>query len=220
MSTPRGQGGRHVTVVVVVAENGEDAMWRFQRRQELGNGLDERPIAERHIVAPENDEVWLLGERKLHGMRHVGGRNGLAVVDVGEKAYTDPVERGRQTGDGQRHLGDSDLMALVRHPVCGDARERADAGSEQSLDGRATTDRQQVPLELHEVDAIEAAQVAVFEATQAGSFASCREPSARTSCGRQPTAAGPATTSWTRPCPQGAVGRYRALSWYPRHLDG
>ena len=51
---------RHVAVVVVVAEDREDAVRRVQRRQQLGNGFNERPVAERHIVAAEDDEVRLL----------------------------------------------------------------------------------------------------------------------------------------------------------------
>ena len=58
-AAPR-QRRRHVAVVVVVAEDGKDAMRRVQRRQQFGDRLDERAIAERHVVAAEHDQIGLL----------------------------------------------------------------------------------------------------------------------------------------------------------------
>ena len=68
MPLPR-QRRRHVAVVVVVAEDGEDAVRRVQRRQQLGDRLDERAIAERDVVAAEHDQIGRRAMRQLHRAR-------------------------------------------------------------------------------------------------------------------------------------------------------
>ena len=52
-------------VVVVVAEDGEDAVRRREPGERLGGGLDEVAIAPGHVVAAEDDEVRPLGHQQL-----------------------------------------------------------------------------------------------------------------------------------------------------------
>ena len=97
------QRRRHVPVVVVVAENREDAVRRVQRRQQLGDRPDERAIAEasRSRRRARSGRAFER-QRELHGRADVVGADQRAVMDVGEQRDAQAVERGRQPGDRQR----------------------------------------------------------------------------------------------------------------------
>ena len=70
------------------------------------------------------------GLRQLDRVRDVVGADERAVVDVGEEADAQAVERGRQAGHRQRRLGDADLVAFVgRRRRCAAPVDRADAPS-------------------------------------------------------------------------------------------
>ena len=60
----------HVVIVVVIAEDAEDAERSGQRRERFRGGLDEIAIAPRDVVAAEHDEFRPLG----HEQRDRGGR--------------------------------------------------------------------------------------------------------------------------------------------------
>ena len=107
------QRRRHVPFVVVVAEDREDAVRRVQRRQQLRDGLDECPIAERDVVAAEDDQVGpLRHERSTAALTSSAGTM-RAVMNVGHQPDPQAVERGRQPGDRKRGVGDADPMAFV-----------------------------------------------------------------------------------------------------------
>ena len=89
------QRRRHLAIVVVVAENGEDAIRRSQRREELGNRPHEVSIAIGHVVAAEDNEIRIRRQRQLDGARDILRGDDAAVVNVGEERDAQTVERGR-----------------------------------------------------------------------------------------------------------------------------
>ena len=91
------QRRRHVTVVVVNAEHREGPMWRVgQRGEQLGDRLDIGAVAISDVVAPEHDQVWGGGTQQLHRARDIVRRDRRAVVDIGNEADTEAIERVRQ----------------------------------------------------------------------------------------------------------------------------
>ena len=59
-----GERGRHVVVVVVVAEDAEHAVWRGERRERVGGRVDVVAIAAGDVVAAEHDQIRLLGHQR------------------------------------------------------------------------------------------------------------------------------------------------------------
>ena len=87
------QGSRHFAVVIVVAENGKDAVWGLEGRQQFRDGTHERAIAERHVVATQDDEVRVLGHHQVHRDGYVAGWHRSTVVHVGQESDPQAVER-------------------------------------------------------------------------------------------------------------------------------
>jgi hypothetical protein len=58
---------RHVPLVIVVAEDGNDTVRGGQRRECLGSGRHVAPIAPRHVVAAQDDQVRLFRHDDPHG---------------------------------------------------------------------------------------------------------------------------------------------------------
>ena len=105
---------RHLVVVVVIAEDREDAVRRRQRRQRVGGRADVLPIAPRHVIAAEDDQIRPFLHQHRHGVRDVLVRDPAAAMDVGEQADPKSAEgrgKARHTDGFPR---DPQLMALVR----------------------------------------------------------------------------------------------------------
>ncbi len=104
---------RHVAIVVVVAEDRVDAVRRVQRRQQLRDGTDEGTIAECDVVAAEHDQIGRPGIYQLHRLDDVLARHQRAVMNVGEKADSNAVERRGQAPHGEGRFSHADAVALV-----------------------------------------------------------------------------------------------------------
>jgi hypothetical protein len=76
---------RHIPIVVMIAEDGEDPIWRTERREKLRNGADVLAVAEGHVISAEDDQIRLLRHRELHRVGNIGGRHHEAVMNVGEE---------------------------------------------------------------------------------------------------------------------------------------
>ena len=92
----------------MIAENREHAVRGFERRQQLGDRLDERAVLSCDVVAAEYHEIRLLRVGQRHRSRDVFGGNERAVVDVGEERDAQAVELRREPADRQQGLGDAD----------------------------------------------------------------------------------------------------------------
>ena len=131
---PPRQCRRHVSIVVVVAEDGERTVRRRrQRRQQLGDRLDERAIAVGDVVAAEHRQIGPRIGEKTDRARHMVGRHRVAVMNVGDEPDAQPVERGRQAGDRHVLIDADDPMTLVGGAV----RERSGGGADGRCDHRA-----------------------------------------------------------------------------------
>ena len=75
-------------VVIMVAEDREHAVWRRKRRQGLGGTADVLPIAPRHVIAAENNQIRSFRHDQRHSSPNVFMRNPAASMDICEK--TDP----------------------------------------------------------------------------------------------------------------------------------
>jgi hypothetical protein len=103
----------HVTIVVVVPENGEDPVRRCQSRQGFRAGFHVLALAEADVVAAEHNEIGLLGHRKVDCSRDVRLRRELTVVQIGDQADSESGMLRRKTGYRQRGVDHPQSVPFV-----------------------------------------------------------------------------------------------------------
>src|SRR5687767_4651636 len=123
------QGRRHRLVIVVVAEDCEDAVWRVERRERF-RGLPDPPSIDpaspRHVVAAEHDDVGPLGHQQVDRRSSELRTDGVAAVKIRDKADAEAVEFWGQTTDANAGAGETDAMACVDVTVVGGADDSSD----------------------------------------------------------------------------------------------
>ena len=97
LDAPRRERGRHHALVVMVAENGENAVGRGERRERVGDVVDVGPILPRHVITAEHDEVGLLQAHEPDRAIDVLARHREAPVQVGHQANAQTRQCVRQT---------------------------------------------------------------------------------------------------------------------------
>jgi hypothetical protein len=96
-----------------------------KRRKKLGHRCGAPDVGVGDVVAAEHDEIRLCFEQQCHGPVDVGVGHGGAGVHVGDEAYAQAVERGRQPDDAQLRLHHVNLVPLVRDAVADAPHERS-----------------------------------------------------------------------------------------------
>ena len=132
--------GRHRAVVVVVAEDREDAVRRTKRRQRVGGRLDVVAIGPRDVIAAKHDDVGMLPHQGRHGVRHIVMGYPPAPVDVREEADSKSGERRRKIHDANGLASQRKRVTAVQKAVRADAGERPNTAAGESFEHRPATD--------------------------------------------------------------------------------
>ncbi len=98
----RDERRRHVPVIVVIAKDGKDAKRCHQSGECFRARLDIVPIAPRHIVATEHDQIRPLRLHQRDRAHHVARRDHFTVVEIGNESNAKAVEGGAETGRPER----------------------------------------------------------------------------------------------------------------------
>jgi hypothetical protein len=100
-------------VVVMIAENAENALRRGERCQRRSRRFDVASVlrSPADVVAAEHDEVRTFGHHGRDGPRHVVVRDPDASVNVGEETDAQAGERGGKARNRERRPGHAQLMA-------------------------------------------------------------------------------------------------------------
>jgi hypothetical protein len=80
------QRGRHVVVVIMIAQDGKNAVWRRESAERVRGRVYEASITPGHVITAEDDQVGPSTHQQLDGSGHIVFRNPSASMDVGEKA--------------------------------------------------------------------------------------------------------------------------------------
>src|SRR5688500_7459983 len=122
------QRPRYISLVVVVAEDREDAVVRRQATECLGGWLDVPPVAIGDVVPTNDDEVRCVRHQRRDGVSDELVRNSRAAVEISEKTYAKAAQRFGPPEYRERLLGDERVVPFVEVAVRSGAHRRTDSG--------------------------------------------------------------------------------------------
>ncbi len=133
-ATSLAASARHDPLVVVVAEDCEDAAGRGQWRERLHAATDVGAVGPARVVAEQHDEIGPLGHQQPRGIADERCRHERAVVKIRQDADADAVQRRRKVRKRHVRAGEGDVPRLVRDSVRahgGEAEAAGEAGAEK-----------------------------------------------------------------------------------------
>ena len=101
--------------------------------------VNERAVAERHVVAAEDDEIGVQRQGKVHRGANVVSTDERAVMDIGEQCDADAVQRGWESWNRQRRFSGAKTMPAIDDAVDGRSAHGADGPCEDALQCSASS---------------------------------------------------------------------------------
>jgi hypothetical protein len=86
------EGGGHIAVVIVIADDCVNTQWRTQASQRFRAWNHVGPVPPRHVISAQHDDVRALSHHQRSRAHHVVSRHHLAVMKVRDEADPQTVE--------------------------------------------------------------------------------------------------------------------------------
>jgi tyrosyl-tRNA synthetase len=131
------KSGRHIVVVVVIAEDCEDSLRCRKSAQRLCGSAHKPSVAPGHIIAAEHDQIRLGLHQALYRDVHVFSGYPAAPVNVRKEADAQARQGGRKPGDQRVDFGHPQCMTFVEVAVAAAADDGSSARRDERLEQRA-----------------------------------------------------------------------------------
>ena len=112
-----GKCGRHIPIVIVIAEDREHTEWCLKAAERICARPDIRPIPPRNVIPTQHDQVRLLDFHQRRRPENIVEWDHLAVMQIGNEPHSEPLEYRRKAGNRNGGPDDLYLMPRIRRPI-------------------------------------------------------------------------------------------------------